>query len=588
MCGIAGVFERVAEAEIGAAMRAMAHRGPDDEGLWSDASVPATLGHRRLSILDLSAAGRQPFASADGRFRLVFNGEIYNFRALRAELEQHGHVFRTATDTEVLPAAYAQWGRGFVHRLRGMFAFALLDLRPPDGRPRLLLGRDRLGIKPLLLGRRGGAWWFASEVRALLATGVFPRRADPEGLLDFLAWGAAHQPRTLVEGVSMVPAGHLVELCGERAERWRYWDLHEATAARREEAAGWSDDEAAARTRDLLEDATRHHLVSDVPVGAFLSGGVDSAAAVALMSRQAVQPVETFCVGFDPPLGAVDERAQAEETARFLGTRHHACLLAPDQAAALFPQAVRALDQPSADGFNTWLVARSARAEVKVAISGLGGDEFWAGYPHFADPAYQRADAPYEQLRRVITDRDLRVGLRRDWAGRLAAHLRAHRAEFAVPAGDPVQRMSYAEQRHYLVDTLLRDSDAMSMAHGLELRPVLLDHVLVEHAYALAPAQKLRGGRTKFAFKNAVRAWLPPGLEQRPKTGFGLPYAGWMSGPLRPFFEHLLASPAAGTLLGRSFRIELALRLRAGRPPARLWALGTLWAWLEQERLEIG
>lgn len=588
MCGIAGVFGRAAEAEIAAAVAALAHRGPDDQGLWIDPAVPATLGHRRLSILDLSAAGRQPFVSADGRFRLVFNGEIYNFRALRAELEQHGHAFHTATDTEVILAAYAQWGRDFVHRLRGMFAFALLDTKPPGGPPRLLLGRDRLGIKPLLYGRRDGAWWFASEARALLATGVFPRRIDPDGLLDFLAWGAATPPRTLVDGLRMVPAGHLLELCGARETAWRYWDLHEATAARREQAAAWSDDEAAARTRDLLEDATRHHLVSDVPVGAFLSGGVDSAAAVALMSRQAAHPIETFCIGFDPPLGVADESAQAEETARFLGARHHACRLAPDEAAALFPQAVRALDQPSADGFNTWLVARAARRVVKVAISGLGGDEFWAGYPHFADPVYQAADAPYQNLRRVLTDRDLRFGLRGNWDARVAGHLRAFRAGLAVPPDDPVRRMSYVEQGHYLAGTLLRDSDAMSMAHGLELRPVLLDHLLVEHAYALAPEQKLRGGRTKFALRNAVRAWLPPGLEQRPKTGFGLPYAGWMSGPLRPLFEHLLASPAAGTLLSRSFRLELALRLRGGRPPVRLWALGTLWAWLEQERMEIG
>ena len=588
MCGIAGVFGRVAEREIAAAVQALDHRGPDDAGQWSDPAVPATLGHRRLSILDLSAAGHQPFASADGRFHLVFNGEIYNFRAVRAELEQHGHVFRSATDTEVIPAAYAQWGRDFVHRLRGMFAFALLDSRPPDGRPRLLLVRDRLGIKPLVYGRRDGAWWFASEVRALLATGVFPRRLDPDGLLDFLAWGAAVQPRTLVDGLRMVPPGHLLELCGDRAATWRYWDLHEATAAQRAAAAGWGDEEAAARTRAALEDATRHHLVSDVPVGAFLSGGVDSAAAVALMGRQTARPVQTFCVGFDPPLGAVDESAQAAETAQFLGARHQACRLAPDDAAALFPQAVRALDQPSGDGFNTWLVARAARAVVKVAISGLGGDEFWAGYPHFADPAYQAADAPYQNLRRVLADRDLRFGLRGPWGGRLAGHLRAFRAGLAVPAGDAVQRMSYVEQSHYLRDTLLRDSDAMSMAHGLELRPVLLDHVLVEHAYALAPGQKLRGGQTKFALKQAVRAWLPPGLEQRPKTGFGLPYAGWMSGPLRPLFEHLLASPAAGTLLSRSFRLELGLRLRGGCPPARLWTLGTLWAWLEQERFEIG
>lgn len=588
MCGIAGVFGRVAEREIAAAVQALAHRGPDDAGQWSDPAVPATLGHRRLSILDLSPAGHQPFASADGRFQLVFNGEIYNFRAVRAELEQRGHVFRTATDTEIIPAAYAQWGRDFVHRLRGMFAFALLDRHPPAGRPCLLLGRDRLGIKPLVYGRSGGAWWFASEVRALLATGVFARRVDPEGLLDFLTWGAAQQPRTLLDGLHRVPPGHLLELCGERATAWRYWDLHEATAAQRAAAADWSDGEAAERTRAVLEDATRHHLVSDVPVGAFLSGGVDSSAAVALMSRQATRPVETFCVGFDPPLGAGDECARAAETAQFLGAHHQSCRLAPHEAAACFPQAVRDLDQPSADGFNTWLVARAARRAVKVAISGLGGDEFWAGYPHFADPAYQRPDAPYQQLRRVLTDRDLRYGLRGDWARRLAAHLQAFRAGLAVPAGDPLQRMSYIEQRHYLTNTLLRDSDAMSMAHGLELRPVLLDHLLVEHAYALAPYQKLRDGQTKFALKNAVRAWLPPGLEQRPKSGFDLPYAGWMSGPLRPFFEHLLDSPAAGTLLGRSFRLAWRLRLRGGRPPVRLWALGTLWAWLEQERMEIG
>jgi asparagine synthase (glutamine-hydrolysing) len=601
MCGIAGIYGRVDPTLVERMMLAQAHRGPDDHGLWSDETQGITLGHRRLSIIDLSPAGKQPMSYADDRLWIIFNGEIYNYRELRRALEDHGCAFRSETDTEVLLAAYQVWGTACLPRLRGMFAFALFDRRPPDGAPRLLLARDRLGIKPLLYYEApGGSLIFASELRALLQCPDLRQRVDGEALLDYLAYGMVFQPRTMLTGVRALLPGHYLH---DSAAGWQlacYWDLHRETMGLRQELAQVAYGEAVTRLDTALKQATRYHLVADVPVGAFLSGGVDSTAVVSLMTRQTGTAVKTFTVGFEREHRDLDERHHAREAARELACDHHELVLTKAQGAALFDTLVAAIDQPSVDGANTYLVSRAASQVVKVALSGIGGDELFAGYPHFRSlsQALDRGLDPLTLLphvRRLLDDRRLpwaaRGGLGADEASsRLLQRYEAllpHQNTGANDPGDAVQQVSYAETKGYLLSMLLRDSDIMSMAHSLELRPVLLDHPLVELAYAMPADYKLRGGQTKRVFVDAASTYLPQGVRGRTKMGYWLPLTAWINGPLRQRFRQLLQTQNAGRLFRRRYRLELELRLRLRRAPFALWAWGVLLAWLDAHHLDL-
>lgn len=623
MCGIAGSFGACDVEAVRRMVRALAHRGPDDEGIWSDPAMPAALGHRRLAIIDLSPSGHQPMADPSGRLWIVFNGEIYNYRELRRELEGRGRAFQTQSDTEVILAAYAEWGPSCVTRLRGMFAMAVVDRRPGPGEPSLMLARDRMGIKPLLYWTRAGEIWFASELRALLASSRPGRTVRADAVIDFLAFGSVCQPGTVLEGVEMLPPGHWMEVRGGDRRLVRYWDLHDATADMRRELAGVDEEEARLRLRAALEEATRYHLIADVPVGAFFSGGVDSTAVVGLMARLAGRRIRTLSVGFESEHR--DERSFAEQAAARLGTDHRAAVIREIDVVDLFPKIVEAVDQPSVDGANTWIVSRAARADFTVALSGLGGDELMAGYGHFGLLARADRESPsgspwrlafwrrVRELGRVGRQSHRRYVAAADPAGRrglarsiLAPHqLRwafAHPLREAVwrraldgyrpwyrDDADPVQRTSYAEVRGYLCNTLLRDGDCMSMAHALEMRPVLLDHPLVELVYALPERLKLREDRTKYLLVRAVSDILGPETLGRRKVGFELPYVSWMGGArcLRPLMEDVLETEAARTLFDERCRAALRVRLAAGRPPAALWGWAVLLLWLEQGRYAL-
>ncbi|NLF17370.1 MAG: asparagine synthase (glutamine-hydrolyzing), partial [Lentisphaerae bacterium] len=570
MCGIAGTIGSADTAVVTAMTAALRHRGPDGDGLHADPDGHFAFGHRRLAIIDLSAGGRQPMAWAEGRFWITYNGELYNYRDLRRDLEQAGCVFRTASDTEVVLAAYATWGDECLRRFRGMFALALAD----RARGEVLLARDRLGIKPLLYTVRPEGVLFASELRALRASGRIPDALDRQALWAYLSQGAIPQPSTILAAVRMLPPGALLRVGFDgrpRGEPRSWWDLAEAAAVLRPQLDGMGLEDAAAALRQRLEEATRCHLVADVPVGAFLSGGVDSAAIVALMRQVGGGPVRTFTVGFPATPGAYDERRAAAATAAALGTAHHAVVIEPADVGEAFEAVVDALDQPSLDGANTWFVSRAAAAHGKVALTGLGGDELFAGYPHFrrhqlADRLRRRLPVPgplWSALRllperfrhnlmlpalneseRLATLR-CRMG---DRARRRALDDAFLEALTALPATPPmpgpqeaadrrwpdvVARLSAAEVRGYLVNTLLRDGDAMSMAHGLELRPILLDHEVVAFALALPSALKIRHGRGKAVFSAALADLLPPAVLSRPKRGFELPLHAWLAGPLR-------------------------------------------------------
>jgi asparagine synthase (glutamine-hydrolysing) len=621
MCGIAGAWLDAGNPldVVRAMTRVLVHRGPDDAGEWRSDEGNVALAHRRLSILDLSAEARQPMTSGSGRLRVVYNGEIYNYRELRANLERDGYAFRTRSDTEVLLAAWERWGTGCIVRLRGMFAFAIWDETTRE----VFLVRDRLGIKPLYYSRSPSGLLFASEVRALLASGLVSRQIDRQAVWDYLAYGAIAEPHTILRDVAALPPAHIMRISGNGFSLTRYWDVAEECARHRE----WQDlsyGEAVVELRRRLESATRYHLVSDVPVGAFLSGGIDSTAVVGLATAVGNTRVRTFSVGFGEEHGSLDELKWARLAAEHHGCDHTEVVLTAAAVDGLIDRAAGALDQPSVDGTNTYIVSEAARRSVVVALSGLGGDELFAGYPHFARYARRQTPARWASVLRGIANdriagvlpgriraaiRDLTDTPEQRLAGiRLlcddGGRRRAVTAEFLGPFEpastrvriaallreglDPVAQVSYSELNGYLRDTLLRDADAMSMAHGLEIRPVLLDHEVVEFAFGLPAEFKQQVGRPKRVLTDAVADLLPVPLRSRRKMGFELPLAAWLQGPLRGRAMELVGSTAAHALFSPALIKALRQQLDGARGSShRLWSLVGLLAFVELHDLVL-
>ncbi len=634
MCGIAGALRTTgdptsAEEAVLRMVDQQRHRGPDGCGLevFGGPQPPlVALGHTRLAILDLSAAGRQPMQTANGAVSITFNGEIYNYHALRVELGSRD--WRTRTDTEVLLQAYQTWGRGCVERLRGMFAFGLWDAEQQE----LFLARDRLGIKPLYYYADDGVFVFASEVRALLASGLVPRRLDPIALGEYLAYQSVPAPRTMIQGVRALPPGAwlVVDRTG-RVTHKRYWDLLENAAP---EASGMSPADSRRRVADLLRESVALHLVSDVPVGAFLSGGIDSSAIVGLM-REVGHVPHTFSVAFSEQ--GYDETRHARSVAARFRTDHTEILLREHDLLAQLPGALGAMDQPTGDGVNTFVVAQAVRAAgITVALSGLGGDELFAGYPSFrrlsrtahlfrtwghapdsvrllaanAVNALGRSSVGsskaaemlassgqlaqlYPVMRRVLSSSQRQTLLTDAWSEALTGHTDPYvhlleRAYRGSPRAGVLSSISYAESRTYMHDVLLRDTDQMSMAHGLEVRVPLLDHLLVEYVMGLSDAHKRpRGALNKRLLVESLDGLLPADVINRPKQGFSLPFDVWMRDHLRRFCEERLGPQGLG---GREIFQPDAVRalwtgFLTGRPDAswsRLWVLVVLEHWLER------
>jgi asparagine synthase (glutamine-hydrolysing) len=600
MCGIAGLLHHAKTGPVDRGLLArmngaLEHRGPDDGGLWTSADGRAGLAMRRLSIIDL-AWGRQPMANGDGSLQIVFNGEIYNFQALRAELEAKGRVFRTRSDTEVILHLYEEEGVECVRRLRGMFAFALWDA--PRGR--LFLGRDRFGKKPLFYTDAGGRLAWASELQALKALPDFPREMDPAALDLYLSLQYIPSPRTIYKGVFKLPPAHRLvwEKGAMRVERW--WDLPvEAPPLR------IGLEEAREEIRRRLTEAVRLRMVADVPLGAFLSGGVDSSVVVGLMSRLSSRPVKTFSIGFEED--AFSEVAYARAAAERFGTDHAEFIVKPD-AAEVLPLLARHYGEPFADpsALPTYLVSRETRRHVTVALNGDGGDENFAGYLRYqaARLAALLDRAPAGALRAlragagVLPDglgskglawrlkRFLDGALERDPAARHLAFsrfftqgekdalyapafaasvppdgaLKYFRPVFARAAGlDPVNRSLYADFSTYLPEGLMTKVDVATMAASLEGRSPLLDHELAEFVFRLPGDWKLKGFTgLKWIFKETFRDLLPPPVSARGKMGFGIPLGPWFrQGPLRALFEETALSPQA---LSRGLFREDAVR----------------------------
>jgi asparagine synthase (glutamine-hydrolysing) len=581
MCGIAGFADRDSsdgsaasrnEAEFGLVHRmcdVIRHRGPDDEGIHVEAGVG--LGMRRLSIIDLST-GQQPIHNEDRSVWIVFNGEIYNYRELRAELEACGHAFYTSSDTEVIVHAYEQWGEAAFRRLRGMFGIGLWD-RP---RRTLLLVRDRSGMKPLHFIERHGRLYFGSEIKSLIAAGAVEREIDLEALDHYLSFLYAPRDRSLFKGVRKLPPGHLLRWRDGRAEISTYWEI-DAT-----EPFQGSAEEAAASLRGILADAVRSHMVSDVPLGAFLSGGVDSSLVVGLMAEASSQPVKTFSIGFDEP--QFDELEHARTVATHFGTDHHEFVVRPD-GLSILDRMIEHFDEPFADSsaIPTWYVSEVAGRHVKVVLSGDGGDELFGGYdrylPHPRVAQFDRLHVPGARrlagavwpilphgvrgknyLRHVSRDdngryldsiaffqADEKDALYSADVRRSLAHWSAEDslgARFTRFAGLPHDsRMMRFDFETYLPEDVLTKVDRMSMAHSIESRVPLLDNQVIDFAATLPAHLKIKNGRRKHILKEAVRSLLPPGIIDRKKQGFGVPLGVWFRGGLTDVFSDVLKSP---------------------------------------------
>src|SRR5215213_5441463 len=597
MCGIAGLISVDPERRVASMLKAIEHRGRDDEGVWTSASTDAwgrraSLGHRRLAIIDTSSAGHQPMLSEDGRYALTFNGEIYNYRERRARLESLGREFRTDTDTEVLLAAFAEWGEDCLGHLNGMFAFAVWDERERQ----LTVARDRVGIKPLYYatarGREDGAesFAFASEAKALFASGLVRAELDAVGLNQQLTFLWTPDPHTLFRDVWRLPPAHVLTWREGRVTLREWWDV-----SYDETEEGRGEDWWRERVLETMDRVVRLEMVADVPLGSFLSGGVDSSVIVALMNRHASGPrVSTYTIGIEEEDLRYDiipsDVPWARRVGKLLDTDYHETMLRPD-VAKLLPLLVRHMEMPLIDmAISSYLVAREARETLTVMLSGMGGDEVFAGYPRQLAMGIAGALDPLPSALRRPAMRAVASALPGGRPGRLTATLRnakkfarsaaldfearymgfgtyftddmkralytdetrervgdadayyMHRRHFEKCSNAaPLNRVLYVDMKTFLPCLNLDYTDRTSMAATLEVRVPLLNHELVELAARMPPRMKLRGLKRKYILKRAAEQLLPREVVWRKKAGFGAPVRAWLRGPLRPLVDELLS-----------------------------------------------
>jgi asparagine synthase (glutamine-hydrolysing) len=600
MCGIAGLISLDPEARIGAMLQAIEHRGRDDEGVWTSPPIDeqarrVCFGHRRLSIIDTSSAGHQPMLSHDGRFVLILNGEIYNYRELREQLASNGHNFRTQTDTEVLLAAWAHWGEDCLSRLNGMFAFALWDNQERT----LFLARDRVGIKPLYYAqgrkpdREGGCnpIIFASEIKSILASGLVKAELDPEALHQFLTFLWAPDPNTLFRGIKTVPPGHLVTVRADELTVRQWWDISFDAIEEGRSEAWWQE-----QVLETLDRVVKLEMVADVPLGSFLSGGIDSSSIVAMMKHHSNgRRVGTYTIGIeaeDLRYDIIPDDVQwARRVNQQLDTDYHEIMLKPE-VAELLPRLVYHMDEPAIDmAIPSYLVSRAARETLRVMLSGMGGDEVFAGYPRQMAMKVAGAIDPLPDLLRRPLMKTIAHLLPGGWPGKLTAPLRnakkfarsaaldfearylgfqtyfndeaktrlysdelrqatsgfdaysAHRRYFSrVKNAAPLNQMLYVDLKTFLPCLNLMTTDKTSMAANLEVRVPFLNQEMMELAARMPPDLKLRGLKRKYILKRAMEKLLPREIVWRKKAGFGAPIRSWLRGPLQPMVNDLLSA----------------------------------------------
>lgn len=614
MCGIAGVIERdvhraPSRERLYRMARALRHRGPDEAGFYQ--SGPVGFAHQRLSIIDL-AAGQQPMEDPHHEVCVIFNGEIYNYQELKKELEQHGREFRTRSDTEVLLALYLRHGLAAFAKINGMFACAFWDTRTRQ----LILARDRWGKKPLFYYQDAERFLFGSEIKALLAHGGIERKVNVAALHQYLTFGYVPGEQTMLEGIYRLPPAHLLVLRNGHARRAPYWRLEFCP---REYPP--AETEAVEQLAELLRQAVKRRLMSDVPLGAFLSGGLDSSVVVALMAQLTGRRVQTFTIGFEE--SAYSELEEARTVARHLGTEHHEMMVKPATVEVL-PHLVWHLDEPLGDSsaLPTYYVSHAARQHVTVALSGDGGDETFAGYNLYQQVAYyQRLEWAPTWLRRAVV-KPLTHVLPFTWPGWNYLHAlgrwkndglpcelgvypwiqerlltagfqeQLHGSDPLLPTRhllaqgkhlDPISRYQYFDTVQYLPGDILAKVDRMSMAHSLEVRSPLLDHTVVEYMATLPASLKLRHGAGKYLLRKFAARLLPPSILAKRKQGFAIPQGRWFQHELRTFAEELLLAPR--TLARGYFRPDAVGRILRHHAAGRrdystwIWSLVVLEMW---------
>ncbi len=580
MCGIAGFFDlsqsqstEVLEQSVQRMAATLHHRGPDDTGTWVDQESGIALGHKRLSIVDLSPLGHQPMHSASGRYCVSYNGEIYNHRELRSELEQKGYAFRGRSDTEVLAEAIDCWGFSeTLQRSNGMFAIAVWDSRTR----KLTLARDRIGIKPLYYGWSGNSFLFGSELKALRAHPQFQPEINRDAIAMLLQYCYIPAPYSIYHRVNKLPPGTTLELgrdsTPDSASPVPYWNMSEAAAAGIQHPFEGSPEQAADELERLLLDSVRSRMEADVPLGAFLSGGIDSSLVVALMQSQSSKPVRTFSIGFNE--ASYNEANYAKAVAEHLETQHTEYYVTPQEAMDVIPSLPEMYDEPFADSSQipTYLVSKITKQHVTVSLSGDGGDELFGGYNRYAHTQriwnkVARLPRPLRSLAAALLQvcvpwrgEDVRRLLRTPNAQALYAWLNTHWKEpGAIVIGSKpqpvafeqferwntrpafVEQMMHLDSVTYLPDDILTKVDRASMAGSLEARVPLLDHRVVEFAWSLPLRMKVHEGVSKYPLRQVLRRYVPDELFERPKVGFGVPINEWLRGPLRDWAEELLS-----------------------------------------------
>lgn len=628
MCGINGFISTAFTGEqklsIVKRMNAcLAHRGPDNDGAWNDETL--CLGHRRLSIIDLSAEGNQPFFSTDGRYVISYNGELYNYKELKLELQRSSHgssdtpyFFKTASDTEVILAAYIRWGVKCLDYFNGMYAFAVYDTHTK----KLVLARDRIGVKPLYYYYGDEGFMFSSEVRPILRSGIKPFSLNREVIAEYAMYQTVFAPNTIIKGIKMLLPGHYAEYENGKAHLAQYYAPKVNPAAE-----PLSYQQTCSKVRELLGQSVQQRLVADVPFGAFLSGGIDSSAVVGLMSQVSSEKIQTFNVSFDE--SDFSESRYARLIAGKYNTQHHEIRLRPEDFLKQLPEALSAIDHPSGDGPNTYIVSKATRqAGITMALSGIGGDELFAGYDVFkrmhglqkrqwlnAIPAFARKTAgaairyqkksvsgnkiaellgqpainfasAYPLNRSLFTQRELNT-LFKD--GDAFAQIRKIMSQVPQKEGYLLSAVSIAEITTYLQNVLLRDADQMSMAVALEVREPFLDYKLIDFVLGLTDEQKFPHTPKKL-LTDSLGELLPGEIVNRPKMGFTLPWQYWLKNELKTFCEKNIFEFSGYGFCHRETIRGLWTRFLAGDPAvtwSRVWHLVVLNNWIKENNLSV-
>lgn len=627
MCGIAGFTvsaddSKDYQAVISAMIESLKHRGPDAKNYWNNTHV--YLGHARLSIIDLSETSNQPMHSSNGRYVIVYNGELYNYRDLKLELQRVAHgtenlpyFFKTNSDTEVVIAAYQRWGAECLNKFNGMYAFALYDTVENT----LFVARDRVGIKPLYYTYRNDQLVFASEIRAVLSSNLVERKLNREAVQEYFLYQTVHAPNTIINDVKMLMPGHYMILKNGDLYVKKYWDLNAFTSASNE----LDYQETCQKTKELLFQAVERRLVADVPFGAFLSGGIDSSAVVGIMSKMSVQKVETFNVSFDE--SEFSEAKYARKIAEKFGTSHHEIKLSPEDFLKQLPEAVNALDHPSGDGPNTYIVSKATKkAGITMALSGLGGDEVFAGYEVFKRMAeinkksylniipgvlrkipasvlkIKNNSVAGDKIYEVLSQEKINVTSaypisRKVFSDQQVKELLKYRSDNGlgnligkIKLTDKDHLLSYVsalEMSSYMQNVLLRDADQMSMAVALEVRVPFLDYKLLE--FVLSVKDEFKYPTTpKRLLIDSLNDLLPNEVVNRPKMGFTLPWKHWLKNELKPFCEQNIRSLSERDFVNKGAILNLWQQFLKNDPRvtwSRIWHLIVLEHWLRENNI---